>query len=128
MDDFYCPTCKASPLITDYCPTCSRIPTVASEVDKWVKSLPEYKPDAFGARLSAEGVNRLGDTIAGLREQVAEMVATLKIARECLDNDEFALCAGAIDAAIKVGADGTATDTHNARLTAPDTAQRKHDE
>ena len=108
MNDGYCPTCRAAPLITDFCPTCSRIPSASSEWGKAVKNMPEYKPDAFGARLSAEGVNRLGDTIAELRMQVAEMVATLKIARECLDNDEFALCAGAIDAALKVGADKTA--------------------
>jgi hypothetical protein len=63
--------------------------------------------EPFSIKLSVDGVNRLGDTIAELRMQVAEMVATLKIARECLDNDELALCAGAIDAAMKVGADKT---------------------
>ena len=80
-----------------------------------VKSLPEYKPDAFGTRLSAEGVNRLGDTIAELRMQMKEMVDTLRMAREALDNDEFALCAGMIDAAMKVGADKTA----NVRVEGP---------
>lgn len=25
VDDFYCPTCKSCPLITDYCPNCSRL-------------------------------------------------------------------------------------------------------
>ena len=71
--------------------------------------------EPFSIKLSADGVNRLGDTIAELRMQVAEMVATLKIARECLDNDELALCAGAIDAAMKVGADKTANDLGNRR-------------
>jgi hypothetical protein len=100
----YCPTCQAAPIIgDDYCPTCHR----TGRTDAWVKSLPEYKPDAFGTRLSADGVNRLGDTIADLRMQVKEMVDTLRMAREALDNDEFALCAGMIDAAMKVGADKT---------------------
>ncbi len=71
------------------------------------------RSEPFSTKLSAEGVNRLGDTIAALRTQVAEMVATLNIARECLDENEFALCAGAIDAALKVGAGDTAAETHN---------------
>lgn len=46
---------------------------------------------------------------------IEEMVETLRIARECLDNNELAMCAGAIDAAIKVGADKTANDLGNRR-------------
>lgn len=64
--------------------------------------------EPFSTKLSAEGINRLGDTIADLRMQVKEMVDTMRMAREALDNDEFALCAGMIDAAMKVGADKTA--------------------
>lgn len=66
----YCPICQAAPIIgDDYCPTCHR----TGRTDVWVKSLPEYKPDALGTRLSADGVNRLGDTIADLRMEVARL-------------------------------------------------------
>lgn len=125
MDDFYCPTCKASPLITDYCPTCSRIPTVASEVDKWVKSLPEYKPDAFGARLSAEGVNRLGDTIADLRMEVARLRVIEDAAVACSehpvwDDDQFYRLMTELQRALRgeVGDDKTA----NVKLRGPEAA------
>jgi hypothetical protein len=79
--------------------------------------------EPFSTKLSAEGVNRLGDTIADLRMQVKEMVDTLRMAREALDNNEFALCAGMIDAAMKVGADKTA----NAEVTGGPLAARPVD-
>ena len=82
----YCPTCQASPIIgDDYCPTCHRTGKMA----QWVKSLPEYKPDAFGTRLSAEGVNRLGDTIADLRMEVARLRTIEAAAVAAVDFDQW---------------------------------------
>ena len=33
---------------------------------------------------------------------IVELIETLRISRECLDNDEFSLCAGAIDSAVEI--------------------------
>lgn len=87
MNDGYCPTCRAAPLITDFFPLCSRIPSAESAWKMDVKKMPEYQPDVFGARLSAEGVNRLGDTIAELRMQRDALLDTLEqIANESVRN------------------------------------------
>lgn len=108
MDDGYCPTCRAAPLITDFCPMCSRIPSAESEWERQVKNMPEYKPDAFGARLSAEGVHRLGDTIAELRMQRDGLLDALEqIANESVRNLGSARIV-ARAAIAKVGADKTA--------------------
>ena len=108
----YCPTCQASPIIgDDYCPTCHR----TGRTDAWVKSLPEYKPDAFGTRLSAEGVNRLGDTIADLRMEVARLRVIEAAAVACSEHpvwndDHFYGLMTELQRALRgeVGADKTA--------------------
>ena len=108
MDDFYCPTCRAAPLITDYCPACSRIPTPG--VDAWVKGLPEYDADREKVSLRLK-VRHLLD--------VLESIANADPRKWEPDmRDQFQQWAQnrARHTIEKVGAGDTATEGHNVQV------------
>ena len=108
MDDFYCPTCRAAPLITDYCPACSRIPTPG--VDAWVKGLPEYDADREKVSLRLK-VRHLLDVLESIANADPRK-------REPDMRDQFQQWAQnrARHTIEKVGAGDTATEGHNAEV------------